>query len=100
MSIKINVEPHMLETCAQRMEEHCGEYEKTYRQMYQVMEGMSASWQGSDHMAYVNQIQGFQNDFIQMTRLLRQYIEFLGQSARAYRMAQEDRVAKARTLTN
>lgn len=100
MSIKISVEPQALEHSATRIDELCMEYERTYREMYQSIDAMRANWQGSDNLAYVNQIQGFQDDFNQMVRLLKQYTEFLRQSAKAYRNTQEDRIAKARMLTN
>lgn len=100
MSIKINVDPAQLEQSAAQMEEQCSNYEKTYRQVYQSVDAMQTGWQGSDNLAYVNQIQGFQSDFQQMMTLMHQYVEFLRQSAKAYRSTQEDRIAKARSLTN
>lgn len=100
MSMKINVEPQALEQGASRMEEQCSSYDKTYRQLYSCVDAMQSAWQGSDNLAYVNQIKGFQKDFNQMVTLMRQYVEFLRQSAKAYRMTQEDRIAQARALTN
>lgn len=98
--MKINVEPQALEQTATRMEEQCTSYDKTYHQLYSCVDAMQVAWQGSDNLAYVNQIKGFQKDFNQMVILMRQYVEFLRQSAKAYRMTQEDRIAQARALTN
>lgn len=100
MSIKIIVEPSQLDVSAQRIEEQCTQYERTYHQLYQCIDALQSGWQGSDNLAYVNQIQGFRKDFQQMNTLMRQYAQFLRQSAKSYRNVQEDRVAKARTLTN
>lgn len=100
MSIKISVEPQQIEQSSNRMEEQCITYEKAYRELYQCVENMQNVWKGKDNLAFVNQIEGFQGDFVMMLRLMRQYIEFLRNSAASYRNAQEDRVAKARALTN
>lgn len=100
MSFKINVQPDALERCARCIDEQCVAYEKTYRELYQKIDAMSISWQGKDNLAYTNQIRGFEKDFIAMAQLMRNYVTFLRNSAQAYRQTQEDRAAKARTLTN
>ncbi len=100
MSMRINVEPQALEQSANRMEEQCLAYERTYQQLYQCVDEMKSAWQGKDNLAYVAQIRGFEQDFIQMVRLMRTYAAFLRSSARSYRATQEDRMAKARTLIN
>ena len=100
MSIRIQVEPQQIEQSANRIEEQCIAYEKAYRELYQCVETMQSVWKGKDNLAFATQIEGFQGDFLMMLRLLRQYIEFLRNSAASYRSVQEDRVAKARALTN
>ena len=99
MSIKINVEVNALEQSANRMEEQCAAYEKSYHQLYQCVDEMRSAWQGEDNLAYVNQIRGFEQDFIHMVRLMRSYAEFLRSSARTYRATQAERVNQARALT-
>ncbi|MCI9292426.1 MAG: WXG100 family type VII secretion target [Erysipelotrichaceae bacterium] len=100
MSFKINVQPDALKRCAGCIEEQCNAYEKTYRDLYAKIDAMSISWQGKDNQAYTNQIHGFEKDFIAMTQLMRNYVSFLRNSAQAYCQIQDDRAAKARTLTN
>ncbi len=100
MSIKISVEPQALDNCAAKFEEQCVAYERTYRNLYQCVDEMRAGWQGKDNLAYTAQIRGFEQDFVQMVRLMRNYAQFLRSSSQAYRATQEDRAAKARTLTN
>ncbi len=100
MAIKISVEPQALEQSATKIDEQCTAYERTYRQLYQCVDEMQAGWQGKDNLAYTTQIRGFEQDFVQMMRLMRNYAQFLRSSAQAYRTTQEDRAAKARTLTN
>ncbi|NBJ64597.1 WXG100 family type VII secretion target [bacterium c-19] len=100
MSIKISVEPQALDNSAAKIEEQCVAYERTYRNLYQCVDEMRAGWQGKDNLAYTAQIRGFEQDFVQMVRLMRNYAQFLRSSSQAYRSTQEDRAAKARTLTN
>ncbi len=100
MSIKISVEPQALDNSAAKIEEQCVAYERTYRNLYQCVDEMRAGWQGKDNLAYTAQIRGFEQDFVQMVRLMRNYAHFLRSSSQAYRSTQEDRAAKARTLTN
>ena len=100
MSIKISVEPQALDNSAAKIEEQCVAYERTYRNLYQCVDEMRAGWQGKDNLAYTAQIRGFEQDFVQMVRLMRNYVQFLRSSSQAYRSTQEDRAAKARTLTN
>lgn len=96
--MKISVEPQALEHSAAKIEDQCQAYERTYRRLYQCVDEMRSMWQGKDNLAYVTQIRGFEQDFIQMVRLMRTYAEFLRSSARAYRHTQEERAAKARSL--
>lgn len=98
--MQISVEPQVLERCASRIEEQCDAYQKNYRRLYQCIDELQAGWQGKDHMAYVTQIKGFEQDFVQMSRMLTAYAIFLHNTARIYIELQEDRVAKARTLNN
>lgn len=98
--MKISVEPQVLERSAAMIEEQCNAYEKTYHQLYQRVDELQHGWQGKDHMAYVTQIRGFEKDFISMVRMMRSYTQFLRSSAQSYRSVQEDRAAKARSLTN
>lgn len=98
--MRISVDPQALEHSAAKIDERCQAYEQTYRRLYQCVDEMHSMWQGKDNLAYVSQIRGFEQDFIQMVRLMRTYAEFLRSSARAYRQTQEERTAKARSLVS
>lgn len=98
--MRISVEPQVLIKSGEQIEAHCSNYETSYRSLYRAIDELQAGWQGKDHMAYVTQIRGFEPDFANMVRLLRSYAHFMISSGRAYVDLQEDRVAKARTLTN
>lgn len=96
----IRVQPAVLETTASKIEGQATDYESIYKSLFSEVDGMAAAWQGSDNVAFTSQIKGFMDDFQKMTELMRQYSEFLKQSAATYRNTQEDITAKAKTLSN
>lgn len=96
----IKVEPAVLENSASVLETLNGQYQESYGQLYQAVELLSGGWQGADNTAFVNQIQGYQDDFQKIALLLSQYIEFLRASARAYRQTQNELASQAARLTN
>lgn len=98
MSIKINVDPSRLETSASHIDQQVITYEKNYHRLFQEVDAMATSWQGKDNLAFAQQIKGFQSDFNKMSALMRDYANFLKQSARIYRETQDDRVNQARRL--
>ncbi|MFC4302820.1 WXG100 family type VII secretion target [Cohnella boryungensis] len=100
MARKITVSPAKLESAAQKMDAHSGEYEKLYQQLFSEVDGMGAAWQGADNIAFVNQIKGFTDDFQNMTALMRQYSEFLKLSAKAYKDTQDEAINQAKRLAN
>lgn len=99
MSIKISVDPNRLDVNASRIEQQVVTYEKTYRRLFQEVDGMGASWQGKDNQAFVQQITGFQADFQKMAILMREYANFLKHSAKTYRQVQDERMNQARRLS-
>ncbi|CAM4339242.1 WXG100 family type VII secretion target [Paenibacillus tarimensis] len=100
MSRKIVVEPSKLEAAAAKMEAQAADYERQYKQMYTEVEGMGAAWKGADNQAYVTQIKGFTEDFDNMVKLMKDYVEFLRHSAKTYRDTQTETVNAAKRLTN
>jgi len=100
MGNQLRVEPEVLETTAQKIETQASDYEATYKSLFDEVDGMAAIWQGEDNVAFVNQVKGFMDDYQKMTALMKEYSQFLKQSATAYKTTQQDVTAKARTLTN
>ena len=96
----ILVEPAVLENSAQVMEGYQQQYLETIARLYQGIDTLSSGWQGKDNNAFVNQIQGYRDDFQKISSLLTQYIEFLRNAAVAYRQTQEELAAQAMRLTN
>lgn len=100
MGIRINVDPAKLESSAARIEQQMAAYERHYRQLFQQVDAMAASWQGKDNQAFTQQIKGFEGDFRSMQTLMNEYASFLKLSARAYRDMQSERAQQARRLAN
>ena len=94
----IMVEPERLEQTAASIDDANDEYERTYQAIYTEVDKMSASWQGKDNIAFTNQIKAFEDDLRQISIIMRQYADFLRNSARAYRETQDEIYARANRL--
>jgi len=94
----IMVEPERLEATASEIESANHEYDRTYQMIYTEVDKMSSSWQGKDNTAFVGQIKTFEDDLRQISIIMRQYADFLRNSARAYRETQDEIYAQANRL--
>jgi len=94
----IMVEPERLEAVATKIEEANREYDRSYQAIYIQVDKMSASWKGKDNTAFTNQIKAFEDDLRQISIIMRQYADFLRNSARAYRETQDEIYARAARL--
>lgn len=90
MARSIMVEPAKLENAANKIDQQSADYESTYRKLFAEVDAMAAAWQGADNAAFTNQIKTFTTDFEKMTKLMRDYSDFLKLSAKAYREAQDE----------
>ena len=97
---KIVVEPEKLKLAAAQIKQQAEDYEQQYNLLFIVVDGLGSVWKGADNIAFVNQIHGFMDDFQKMKQLMIQYAEFLENSAKLYDTTQQDRIAKAQSLTN
>ena len=95
---QIMVEPERLESTASYIESANQDYDRTFQAIYTQVDKMSASWSGKDNTAFVNQIKAFEDDLRQISIIMRQYADFLRNSARAYRDTQEEIYARANRL--
>lgn len=87
---KIIVDPSRLENTADRVDSSNAEYERIYNALYAEVDKMSASWSGKENTEFTNKIKAYQDDFRQISIILRQYADFLRSSARAYRETQDE----------
>ena len=95
---QIIVEPARLEETAGRVEEANSAYERLYHELYSEVDKMSSAWQGKDNTMFVNQIRSYESDFHQISVIMRQYADFLRNSARAYRDTQDELTTQASRL--
>lgn len=86
----IMVEPERLEATAGNIEDADRDYDRIYQAIYDQVDKMSVSWQGKDNTAFTNQIKSFEDDLRQISIIMRQYADFLRNSARAYRETQNE----------
>ena len=94
----IMVEPDRLDAAASGIEEANRDYDRTYEAIYEEVDRLSASWQGKDNMAFTSQIRAFESDLQQISIIMRQYADFLRNSARAYRETQDEIYTQASRL--
>lgn len=94
----ISVEPDKLESVAGKIEAANSDYERIYQAMYAEVDKMSSSWQGKDNTMFVSQIRAFQDDLRQISIVMREYAQFLRNSARSYREAQDEIYNRASKL--
>ncbi len=100
MARTIQVTPEQLESTASRIESLAADYKTQYDQLYSETNAMASTWSGKDNAAFVNQIDGFKDDFAKMHTLMLNYADFLRKSAKAYRDTQDTIVSEARKLAN
>lgn len=87
---KIIVDPSRLENTADRVDSSNAEYERIVNALYAEVDKMQASWSGKENTEFTNKIKAYQDDFRQISIILRQYADFLRNSARAYRETQDE----------
>ena len=100
MARTIQVTPEQLETTAGRIESLAAEYKAQYDALYSETNAMASTWNGTDNLAFTNQIDGFKDDFQKMHTLMLNYSDFLRKSAKAYRDTQSTIASEARKLIN
>lgn len=98
MARSIMVEPEKLESAANKIDQQAADYQSTYQKLFNEVDTMAAAWQGADNAAFTNQIKTFTTDFEKMTKLMRDYSEFLKLGAKAYREAQNEVKTQASRL--
>ena len=94
----IFVEPERLDSIANNIQDANQEYDRTYQAIYEQVDKMSMSWKGKDNVAFTNQIRTFENDLRQISIIMRQYADFLHNTARAYRETQDELTTQANQL--
>ena len=89
-----------LESTASRIEGLAADYKTQYDQLYSETNAMASKWIEKDNIAFVNQIDGFKDDFAEMYALMLSYADFLRKSAKEYRDIEDTLVFYAKSLFN
>lgn len=86
----IIVETAELENAALKIENLTNQYHNDYTELYSLVDSLSdlGAWQGTDNVAFVNQIKQFKNDFERMEQLMKDYSGFLRKTASGYKTTQ------------
>lgn len=95
---QIAVEPGQLFDVAQRIEQADQDYQRIYHNLYSEIDKMGNAWQGKDNVAFANRIKSFEDDFRQISLIMREYAQFLKNSARSYEEIQEELYSQANRL--
>ena len=98
MNTSINVEPSKLLNTANRIESADGDYQRLYQSLYSEVDKLSGNWGVKDNLAFYGRIKSYEDDFRQISIIMRQYAEFLRASARAYQEVQDELTSAASRL--
>lgn len=94
----IEVEPERLEATASKVESADNDYQRFCQSIYTEVDKMSTYWQGKDNIAFTNQIKAFEDDLKRISMVMREYADFLRDTARSYRDMQDENYAQANKL--
>lgn len=100
MARKITVTPEQLTSASEKIDSLAADYQKVYMKLYTEIENMRSAWDGADNVAFTTQVQGFEDDFQLMYKLMLEYSEFLKTSAQMYTQTQDDIISQASKLVN
>lgn len=100
MARKITVTPEQLTSASEKIDSLAADYQKVYMKLYTEIENMKSAWDGADNVAFTTQVQGFEDDFQLMYKLMLEYSEFLKTSAQMYTQTQDDIISQAAKLVN
>ena len=100
MAKTIEVTPDLLDSAAGKIDSLAADYQKQYNNLYSETSAMASTWSGKDNVAYIQQIEGYKDDFEKMHKLMQDYADFLRKSAKSYRTTQDTVVSEAKKLVN
>ena len=93
------VETSQVTTAAQRVDNLANDYEAEYKNLFETVHGMKAVYDSADSAAFIEQIEGFRNDYEKMTQLMRDYASFLRKTALEIERTSDDIRNRAKTLS-
>ncbi|MDR6121350.1 WXG100 family type VII secretion target [Bacillus sp. SLBN-46] len=100
MGKRIKVTPQELETASKKLTELSETYTGIYTQLMQAAGTMGEAWEGEDNLAFVDQINGFNEDLKNMADKLATASQALVAQRANYVATQENNMVQVRKLTN
>lgn len=100
MTDKLVVDFEAIRSTANQIKGLKEQYHTEWSKLYDSVNAIGSAWQGEDNQAYVNQINGFKDDFTRMEDTLEKFIRFLTESAAAYEQVQDNVKSAAQGLTS
>lgn len=87
---KIIISTEKVKAVARKVEGLAKNYHDSYTELYSIVDSLAGEgfWQGADNVAYVEQINEFKNDFMQMEQIMNAYADFLVKAANGYKTMQ------------
>lgn len=96
----IKVTPEILKESASAISGLAREYQDLYQKLYGLARGLTDIWSGEDNKAFVERINGFEDDLITMYDLLNKYVKYLNDTAKSYEDTQTEIIRRANGLKN
>jgi WXG100 family type VII secretion target len=100
MGKRIRVTPQDLETASKKLAELSESYTSIYTQLMQAASTMGEAWEGEDNLAFVDQINGFNDDLKSMADKLLTASQTLETQRANYASIQDSNTVQVRKLTN
>ena len=89
-----------MDKVSKALQSHSETYTEIYNQLMQLAETMGTAWEGSDNLAFVEQIKGFTDDLQNMAKKLSAASQALDKQRANYVARQEDNVTQVKKLVN
>ncbi len=100
MGKRIRVTPQEMETASKKLAEMSETYKGIYTQLMQAASTMGEAWEGEDNLAFVDQINGLNDDLKNMADKLLTASRALDTQRANYAQTQENNMVQVRKLTN
>jgi WXG100 family type VII secretion target len=100
MGKRIRVTPQELDAASKKLAQLSETYTGIYTQLMQAAGTMGEAWEGEDNLAFVDQINGFNDDLKNMATKLQTASQALEQQRTNYVNTQENNTVQVRKLSN
>jgi WXG100 family type VII secretion target len=94
----LRVTPAQLAQAATRLNGQIQQYNSAYNKIYTEVTTLRGTWSGEANQKFSQQLEGFRDDFIALENLLKQYEQFIRDSARNYDTTEQRLVQDANAL--